>query len=50
MKIVTRQLPGTSRANESFAKLIGIALIEFRTAAPHKVLLDDESLEQPLAS
>jgi GAF domain-containing protein len=41
--------PWDVERNESFAQLIGIALIELRTAAPHKVLLDDESLEQPLA-
>jgi GAF domain-containing protein len=42
--------PWDIERNESFAKLIAIALIELRAAAPHKVPLDDESLEQPLAS
>jgi GAF domain-containing protein len=42
--------PWDIERNESFAKLIGIALIELRGLAPHKVPIDDRALEQPLAS
>jgi len=42
--------PWDIERNESFAKLIGVALIELRAIAPHKVPIDDASLKQPLAS
>ena len=38
--------PWDIERNESFAKLIGIALIEFRAIAPTKVPIDDPSLNQ----
>lgn len=43
-------IPGDIERNESFAKLIGIALLELRGLAPLKAPTDDASLEQPLAS
>lgn len=36
--------------NESFAKLIGIALMELRAAAPEEVPIDDSAIEATLAS
>jgi len=42
--------PWDIERNESFAKLIGIALIELRGLAPHKAPIDDRTLKQPLAS
>ena len=42
--------PWDIERNESFAKLIGVALMELRGAAPQEVPIDDTSMEQPLAS
>ncbi len=42
--------PWDIERNESFAKLIGIALMELRGIAPQEVPIDDSSIEQPLAS
>lgn len=42
--------PWDIERNESFAKLIGVALMELRGIAPQEVPIDDISIEQPLAS
>ncbi len=42
--------PWDIERNESFAKLIGIALVELRGIAPQEVPMDDASIHQPLAS
>ena len=42
--------PWDIERNESFAKLIGIALIELRGIAPQEVPVDDTSIHQTLAS
>ncbi len=42
--------PWDIERNESFAKLIGVALMELRGIAPQEVPIDDLPSEQPLAS
>ena len=42
--------PWDIERNESFAKLIGIALMELRGLAPEEVPIEDTSISQPLAS
>jgi len=42
--------PWDIERNESFAKLIGVALMELRGIAPHEVPIDDAGIEQAMAS